>query len=144
MVGWIIDQMKKLYEFFFFCFFCLVLFNKTDNRVQRAAFGMAMFSIISINIVIILTLTYIPGIKLNGFIIGPLMLILIFYLYYFNIKYFEKHINKESIISQFTSIRTDKSYALIGGLLLLLSLILFGFVGANYSPALVGVVQQND
>lgn len=93
---------------------------------------MAIFSVISINIIIILILTYVTNIRLNGYVMGLLVFVFSFYLKSINIKYFEKYINSETMIAQFTSICTTKSYAIIGGLLLVLSLIGLCVAGANY------------
>jgi hypothetical protein len=36
-------MLKKVNGFIFYCFYSIVFFNKNDNPIGRACFGMAMF-----------------------------------------------------------------------------------------------------
>jgi hypothetical protein len=125
--------MKGIYHFLFFCFYNMVVFNKSDRHIERASFGLAVSCITSILAILFLLLTYFDDVRLNSVNMCILIFISIPFLSYINFSYFKNKLNNSEIMDRYNNLVSKKNYIIVGTMFFLSSFLFFVLAGKNYS-----------
>ena len=123
-------MLRKAHHFCFYCYFSMTLFNKHDNRINRACFGLSLFYTIMLNTILVLKNTYLIEFQINPIIIPTLTCVLNFYLYFIFKKYFN---SRSACIESFYKVQSKGRFIFLGVIFWLGSFLLLGLVGYNYT-----------
>jgi hypothetical protein len=106
------------------CFYSMVVWNKSDRKIERAAFGLAFTTV---NYA--LTICYFADVPLKWYTLTTLLLVMLYTLNKFNVDYFTKKFQSSSGNFQILKKETRKKYLIIGTTLFVGSAIMVGISG---------------
>lgn len=124
-------MLKKANSFIFYCFYSIVFFNKNDNPINRACFGMAMFYTILLLTIIFSSLIGLEYFNMSPFIPSILSLVPPG-LVYFKLKNIFL-VKFTQIQSEFEGLTSKKNYVFLGLLFFIGPFVLLGVAGYHYS-----------
>lgn len=125
--------MLKLYHFIFNCFCRMVIWNTSDDRIGRAAWGMSFAFVNYFNALILFLAAYFQvSLKGYGYLTAVITLVLLVTFYYLSLKYFRNE-NENLQTFQALSRLTKNIMLIIGCILFFGSFLALGFIGKFYS-----------
>lgn len=124
-------MLKKVNYFIFYCFYSTVFFNKNDNPIGRACFGMAMFYTLLVSITFFYSSIALEYFNTSPFILSILSLV-ISGLSYFKLKSIFS-IKFTQVQSEFEGLVARKIYVFLGLLFFIGPFVLLGIAGKHYS-----------
>lgn len=134
-------MLKKVNYFIFYCFYSIVFFNKNDNPIGRACFGMAIFYSLLVSIIFFYSSGWLGYFNTNPF--TPSILSLVTYgLSYFKLKNIFS-IEFTQVQSEFEGLAARKVYVFLGLLFFIGPFVLLVISGKHYNHLKKEIVITN-
>ncbi|WP_133559199.1 hypothetical protein [Pedobacter duraquae] len=123
--------MVKQYNFLIKCFYCMVLWNVSQNREQRAMYGMT-FTIVNMFHALLFVIASNFNIQGNGYLIASLTLVLLYTVYKLNVKYVLKKVSLQP--NYFEAAEKERKWlCALGCIFLFGSFIMLGLSGKYFN-----------